>query len=263
MFAKSSHLVTTICLIALAACTSQNSPAPTSELVSAPTTTTAQTKTHELVLYRPGNSTFYIMHEGSKQPANSVQFGTVGDIPLWADFTGSGKSSPGLYRKGEWLISTHTDGKPDIVIYFGGEPNDIPLAADLDGDGKADEIIFRDGLWFVRESHNPDANPKIYAFGATGDIPVLGDFNGDSKVDLAVFRNGEWLVDTLRNGKVNLTFNFGSPSDKHPIAVDWHGTGKVSPTLFRDGNWLIDHGPAAPIGFGGTGDIPLSVILKL
>src|SRR5215467_9180096 len=68
----------------------------------------------EVVLYRPSNSTFYVRHGDGRTPATELPFGAPGDIPLWADFAGTGKPGPALYRKGEWLISTQADGKADL-----------------------------------------------------------------------------------------------------------------------------------------------------
>src|SRR5258706_15844593 len=89
-------------------------------------------KPHEWALYRPATSTFYIKHDSGEAPT-VLQFGAPGDVPMWADFSGTGKRVPALYRAGQWMISTHADGKADLIQTFGGQPGDIPLAADVDG----------------------------------------------------------------------------------------------------------------------------------
>jgi hypothetical protein len=113
-----------------------------------------QSDTRQLVLYRPSNATFYIRAGEGNQPARELVMGTAGDIPLWADFNGDGKPELAVYRKGQWLISTHADGNVDLKVTFGGNEGDIPLVADVDGDGRQDLVIFRAGEWSVRGTRN-------------------------------------------------------------------------------------------------------------
>jgi hypothetical protein len=218
------------------------------------------TGVRHMVLYRPSNSTFYVRHGDAT--AVELPFGAVGDIPLWADFDGKGQREPALYRKGQWLISTHADGKADMTVAFGGQPGEVPLAADVDGDGKADLVVFRAGEWLVRGTRNP-ALTQIFHFGAAGDVPLLGDIDGDGKVDLIVFRNGLWLVDTRRDGKADLTFAFGGVAGERALAVDWDGGDHVVPVLFRNGIWLVsakrDGNVSSQLSFGARGDIPVAV----
>jgi hypothetical protein len=223
---------------------------------------TDQPKARQWVLYRPATSTFYIKQDGDNKPVAALQFGAAGDVPLWADFTGDGKGEPGLYRKGQWLISTHADAKVDLTVNFGGQAGDIPLAADVDGDGRADLVVFRAGEWDVRSTRNP-AITQIFHFGAAGDIPLLADFDGDGKIDFAVFRGGQWYVDTHRNGKADLTFAFGGVANERPLASSWNSSGPAALILFRDGDWFVsaqrDGKLSAQTAFGTKGDIPVAV----
>jgi len=221
-----------------------------------------QSETRQLVLYRPSTSTFYI-RAGENQAPKELAMGIAGDIPLWADINGDGKPEPGVYRKGQWLISTHGDGNADLKVSFGGNDGDVPLIADVDGDGRQDLVIFRAGEWSVRGTRNV-AVVQLFHFGTAGDIPLLADFDGDGKIDFAVFRAGQWLVDTHRNGKADLTLGFGAANDK-PLAVEWDGKkGAAALVVFRDGHWLVssqrDGKVAADIGFGAKGDIPIAVL---
>lgn len=215
---------------------------------------------YQVVVYRPSTSTFYVRHGASKEPAAEFPFGAAGDVPLWADFDGSGKPQPALYRKGEWLISTHADGKADVTLAFGGLAGEVPLAADLDGDGKADLIVFRAGEWSVRPSGNPGVT-QVFHFGRGGDVPLVADMNGDGKNDLVVFRNGVWLVSTNRDGKVDMTFPFGGGNDR-PVAGSF-SAGPSLPMLFRGGTWLVstkrDGKVWVQFPFGAKDDIPLGV----
>jgi len=223
----------------------------------------ADAGTHQLVLYRPATSTFYIRQEEPTAPVKELPFGAPGDVPFFADFTGDGKREPALYRKGEWMISTHADGKVDITLTFGGQPGEIPLVADVDGDGKADIALFRSGAWYVRGTRNPAIN-QAFNFGAAGDKPLLADFDGDGKVDFAVYRAGHWYVDTNRDGKAKLDFVFGGEPADRALAVDWDG--HAAPALFRAGVWLVsgqhDGKVSAQYGFGATGDIPLAAFIQ-
>lgn len=216
--------------------------------------------THQLVLYRPATSTFYSRPEAPDAPVAEVAFGAPGDVPFFADFKGNGQSVPALYRKGQWMISTHADGKPDVTVTFGGQPGEVPLVGDVDGDGKADLVVFRSGAWYVHGTRNP-AVTQAFHFGTAGDVPLLGDFDGDGKVDLAVFRGGQWFVDTKRDGKAALTFGFGDAAVDRPFVAQWGG--HAVPALFRNGAWLVsahhDGKVSAQFAFGTRGDIPISL----
>lgn len=219
----------------------------------------------QLVLYRPSSATFFIRSSDGNEPARELPMGTPGDIPLWADFRGDGKPSPGVYRKGHWFISTHADGKADLTMEFGGQAGDIPLVADMDGDGRPDLVLFRAGEWHVRGTRNP-AVAQIFHFGVAGDVPLLADFDGDGKIDLAVFRGGQWYVDTHRGGKADLTFAFGDATKDRPLAADWTGNRQSALVVFRDGTWLVsaqrDGKVSAQAAFGAKDDIPVAVLIS-
>jgi hypothetical protein len=221
----------------------------------------ADARAHEVVLFRPATATFYIRRGAADAPATEIAFGAPGDLAFFADFSGDGKRAPALYRKGQWLISTHADGKADITIAFGGQGGDTPLVGDVDGDGRADLVAFRAGEWLVRGTRNP-AVTQVLHFGAAGDVPLLADFNGDGKVDLALYRNGHWFVDFDRDGKADLEFAFGGAPGDRPFASDWNGSGRAAAIVFRDGNWLVseqrDGRVSSEFGFGVKGDIPLA-----
>ena len=246
--------------VVLAGCSSSQSPtvpAQTPRTVNA--SVDQQGPDLEVVMYRPSNSTFFFRHGSDPSAVSELAFGAPGDVPLWADFSGSGKREPGVYRHGVWMISTHADGNADITQSFGGAPGDIPLAGDIDGDGKADLVIFRAGEWIVRSSRDP-SNVLDFQFGQAGDIPLLADFNGDGKLDLIVFRRGQWFANFERNGKVDATTSFGGAEDQFPVPAFRGLRGRATPALFRDGHWLVDAGTgSAPIqiDFGGSGDIPV------
>ena len=245
MTAQRTLLIIALGALALAACSNPASEAK-----------------HRAVIYRPANSTFYMDDPASGQAAKEMPFGTAGDIPLWADFDGNGKPEPGLYRKGgEWLISTHADGKAYLTFNFGGVPGEFPLAADLDGDGKADLVVFRGGEWHVRLTTDPETT-RIFRFGRGGDIPLLADIDGDGNIDLIVFRKGQWIVDTHRDGSADITFSFGGPAGERPLAARIGDDRAASPLLFRDGAWLIgtrDGKVSGQFSFGAKGDVPLAV----
>jgi hypothetical protein len=210
----------------------------------------------DLVVYRPGNGTWYVRLSSSNFGyANwtSYQWGLPGDIPVPADFDGDGKTDLAVFRPadGTWYVrfSSSNYSYDNWTSYQWGLPGDLPLVADFDGDGKADLTVYRpsNGTWFVRlsSSNYSYSNWIAYQWGLPGDVPIAEDFDGDGKTDLAVFRptEGNWYVRFSRSNYSYAnwtTYQWGMPGDK-PITGDFDGDGKADLVVWRPsvGHWYI------------------------
>jgi VCBS repeat protein len=134
----------------------------------------------DIGVFRPSNpdgtanGTWYIIP--SSNPGSPIirQWGTLGDVPVPADYDGDGKADIAVWRPstGTWyIIPSGNPGSP--IVQQWGTDGDIPVPADYDGDGKADISVFRpsSGVWFVIPSANP-LNPTATQWGVATDTPV-------------------------------------------------------------------------------------------
>ena len=54
--------------------------------------------------------------------------GLPGDVPVVGDWTGSGKSNPGIFRKGFfWVLDTNGNQRVGSAFAFGGLAGDKPV----------------------------------------------------------------------------------------------------------------------------------------
>jgi hypothetical protein len=177
-------------------------------------------------VYNRGTSDQWLLRvtELGGNPDIVFYYGAAGDIPVVGDWTGSGRTTIGVFRpagtiynktsQGEWLLrNSNTPGNPDIVFYYGA-PGDIPVVGDWTGSGRTTIGVFRpagttynrtsNGKWLLRNSNTP-GNPNIaFYYGTAGDIPVVGDWTGNGGTTIGVFRpagtlynqttHGEWLL---------------------------------------------------------------------
>jgi hypothetical protein len=103
-------------------------------------------------VFRPAGSAFnqttsdqWLLRD-SESPGNPdivFSYGGAGDIPVVGDWTGSGRTTIGVYRppgtiynktsQGEWLLrNSNTPGNPDIVSYLGDYAS-VPIVGDWEG----------------------------------------------------------------------------------------------------------------------------------
>lgn len=164
-----------------------------------------------------------------------TKLGSVGDIPVFGDFTGDGNADFGIFQNLEgvnrWYL---VDGLTKISFSESfGNVGDLPVPADFDGDKKTDFVVYRpsnSGFYGVLSDKS-----KILEmhFGLPGDVPVPKDYDGDGKADIATYRvqSGVWSVRYSRNGTVR-KIDLGGP-DYYPIPSDYDGDGKTDPAVWN------------------------------
>ncbi len=197
--------------------------------------------------------------------------GGPGDIPVAADFDGSGRDSLALYGNhgGQYnfRVLTAASGFDPTKLEtldnggqgFGG-PGSIPVPADYFGDGKAAIAVWGpefgpnglpDGLYDFAAldtgSRTAQGYYPINAFargvGGAGDIPIAGDYLSARKSDLAFYGNHggrfNFVVLTADSGfnpsglitLDNNGYGFGGPGYV-PVSGDFDGDGKVDPAVY-------------------------------
>ncbi len=204
--------------------------------------------------------------------------GQPGEIPVYGDWNGDGRTKVGLYVNGTWLLDYNGNGVwdgpgVDKLVYFGG-PGYTPLVGDWNGSGTTKLGVYQDGTWLIDYNGNfqwdgPTTDKLIY-FGGPGYTPVLGDWNGSGTTKIGVYQNGTWLIDYNGNFQWDgiatdkLVF-FGGPGYT-PVVGDWNGSKTTKIGAYNNGLWLLDYngnfqwdGPGTDqlVYFGGTGYLPV------
>ena len=197
-------------------------------------------------VFRPSTGTWYLATP-TGSTASAVVFGTNGDIPVQAQYSGEDQPTVrAVYRPstGTWYIFGH-----GAVRY--GTRGDIPVpghyfgtAANHYADGIA---VFRPstGIWYF-----PGKNPVHY--GVTGDIPMPADYDGNGTTDIAVYRASTHTFYLPGHAGVH----YGAVGDI-PVTGDFTGDGIADLALYRTSThaWYVN-GAATTI-FGSTGASPI------
>ena len=198
-------------------------------------------------------------------PDQANFFGATGDVVIFGDWDGSGKTKMGIFRPSVGMFALDMNGNgtwdPGIDTFgFFGQNGDIPIVGDWTGDGKSKIGIFRPstGLFALDINNNLTWDPGIDQsgrFGQAGDVPIIGKWTMDGKSKVGIFRNGLWELDT--NG--NLTFDSGidatgtiGQTGDVPLLGDWNGDGRTKVGIYRpssaifgldyNGNLVWDNG---------------------
>src|SRR5665213_1426709 len=184
-------------------------------------------------MWDPTTGYWYVA--GSKGTSWSTHYGTVGDIPVPADYDGDGITDLAVFRisngYGYWYI--HGSKGVDWSVQF-GLAGDIPVPGDYDGDGKADIAIFRGntGTWWI-DGSSRGVFTKVW--GTNTDICVPADYDGDGLTDPAVWRpsTGYWYV--MGSMGTSWDFQWGTPGDI-PVPGDYDGDGQADYAIYRRSN---------------------------
>jgi hypothetical protein len=186
-------------------------------------------------------------------PAEIVfYFGEVGDEPVVGDWTGSGKTTVGLFRpvgtpfnpdpSAHWLLHySNTAGPAELDFQYGGS-GDRPVVGDWTGSGVTTIGVFRpvgtpynsttNDQWLLKNSNSPGSPDFNFSYGLQGDLPVVGDWTGARKTTVGVVRppgvqgNARsehfWLLRNSNTTGTNsdLAFYFGVADDK-PVVGNW------------------------------------------
>jgi hypothetical protein len=93
-------------------------------------------------------------------------------VRIAGDWNADGIDTPGVFRRGQFLLrNSNTPGFADESFFF-GSPGDIPIPADWDGDGDYTAGVFRAGRWYIRDSNVTGAAENDFGFGNSGDTPL-------------------------------------------------------------------------------------------
>ncbi len=204
--------------------------------------------------------------------------GRPGEIPVYGDWNGDGKTKIGLYIDGTWQLDFNGNGVwdgpvIDKLIYFGG-PGYLPFVGDWNGSGTSKIAVHQNGTWLIDFNGNFDwdgpATDKLIYFGGPGYEPVLGDWSATGSTKIGVHQNGTWLLDYNGNfawdgADTDKLLFFGGPGYT-PVVGDWQGFGATAIGAHQNGTWLLDFngnfgwdgaGTDKLIFFGGPGYTPM------
>ncbi len=206
------------------------------------------------VFRQSGSLGLFLLGEGVSGTAART-FGAEGDQPVAGDWTGSGVTRIGVYRRGAWFLDLNNNGKWDGVeggdgYYEFGLPGDRPVVGDWNGDGTTKLGVFRAGQWVLdfngtHKYNSSSGGMRAFHFGLPTDLPVVSNWkHTDNRDQVGVFRNGMWYVDSSGDEKYDPKdddlYPFGVAGDT-PIIFDWgkeNGGKKIG--VYRHGMWVLD-----------------------
>jgi subtilisin-like proprotein convertase family protein len=147
---------------------------------------------------------------------NATSFGAGGlDVPVAANFDGSGKASLALFRPstGQWFDDTAANNGHGKLLTTWGQAGDIPVPGDYAGTGVDAPAVYRPSTGqFFAFALGP--NPVVVTGPQPGDVPVPGNYDNTGRTEFAVYRpsaNGStWFI--LGPNGVR-TVKFGGPDD--------------------------------------------------
>ena len=160
----------------------------------------------------------------ARPPSGDLALGQPGDLPFCADFNGDGWSDSGVFRNGEWLVSTRRSGSDADIRFSLGTAGDRPVVLNVRGAGNSTDRrnvlygVYRRGIWYLDTKGTGAADATHFFGGLPQDIPLLiprwtRDVAAGPRYSLAIFRDGTWYVKPVPDGEQTLAFSFGQAGD--------------------------------------------------
>jgi hypothetical protein len=202
-------------------------------------------------LYRPSVAQFYLDRsvavgaglDSTHDAEQILPFGVPGDIGLvcpqsdlkdrqglrvyaqgrWF-LTRHATADIGVFRNGEWLVSTGRERKASDLHFAFGMAGDRPVVINAKGTGNATDRkdivygVYRGGVWHLDTQGTGKAGATHAFGGLPQDLPLLiprwsTDSHPTPAYSLAIFRDGVWHVKPDPDGIATLSFPFGAPGD--------------------------------------------------
>jgi hypothetical protein len=126
-----------------------------------------------LAVYRPTNSTWYLLKDGDVPAA--YQFGAIGDQIVPEDYNGDGIVDLAVFRPsaGTWYVwESYLNTYQTVKAFNFGLGTDIPVPADYDNIGGANIAVYRPSnqFWYILGADFETLTG--IQFGSRGDVPV-------------------------------------------------------------------------------------------
>ncbi len=197
----------------------------------------------DYAVFRPSNQTWYIAYVSSGTVTgvtDTIQFGSIGDIPYPIDVDGDGSVNIGVYRRdkasggSKFIYRTSSAEIEEISFGLLGDQPIHGVKSDL---GRSLFGLFRPetGEWFIR---GIDTTISSFQFGLPGDIAMGAPILSGSQYTPILYRPKEamWYI---KDGASASSVNYGSLGAKP--SSESLGLGDIAPIQSDlDGDFLSD-----------------------
>ncbi|MEV6408975.1 hypothetical protein AB0M58_39615 [Streptomyces bobili] len=210
-------------------------------------------------VYRPSTHEFHLRNDDGS--LRKVGWGTVGDLPVSANWDGAGPDNVGIYRPSTHEFHLRKDDGSLIKVGW-GTVGDQPISGNWDG-GPADNV----GIWrpSTHQFHLRKDDGSLLAqitWGDDGDIPVSGNWDGAGPDNVGIYRPSTREFHLRMDDGSLKVVGYGTAGDK-PVSGDWDATGPENLGIWRPSSHQFhlraaDGSLLAQITWGDDGDIPVS-----
>lgn len=161
---------------------------------------------------------WHLRNSNSAGPVDiTIEFGSVGEIPVVGDWDGDGIDEIGTFRGGQWKLRRSLNGSPSFDTVEFGQAGDLPIVGDWNGDGTATLGVVRGQTWILKEPHGPGSNDVQFVFGPAGARPIVGDWDGDGIDGPGYVIGDSWTIRRKWWGSGSDTFGFGRDTDRPAV----------------------------------------------